>query len=163
MAVTPIEIAVELGRTTPDPSSVEYAQWEQWIADALYLIGKRLGDVTALDQGDVDYVVRQAVATHVRRPDDATQVAVSVDDGSVSKTYRTSRGRVQILDEWWALLAPADTATKAFSITPSGGTAAHMPWCSVYFGATYCSCGADLTNYEYPLYEGGALSDGDYY
>jgi hypothetical protein len=37
-----------------------------------------------------------------------------------------------------------------------------MPWCSINFGALYCSCGADLTNYEYPLYEGGVLSGDEY-
>lgn len=162
MAVTPAHIAVELGRTAPDPAEAEYAQWEQWIADARMLISARLGDLTALDQERLDYVVRQAVTAHVRRPDDATQVAVSVDDGNVSRTYRSSRGRVEIIDDWWALLAPVDTTGKAFSITPSGSTSAHMPWCALNFGATYCSCGADLTGYEYPLYEGGVLSE-DYY
>ena len=161
MAVTPAEIAVELGRTAPEGASAEYAQWEQWIADALYLIGKRLV-IADLDAADVDYVVRQAVATHVRRPDDATQVAVSVDDGSVSRTYRSGRGRVQILEEWWALLAPPTTNGRAFSISPTGSTSSHMPWCSLMLGALYCSCGADLTNYEYPLYEGGVLSGDDY-
>ena len=34
MAVTPAEIAVELGRTAPYAASAEYAQWELWIADA---------------------------------------------------------------------------------------------------------------------------------
>lgn len=155
MTVTPDNIAVELGRTAPDPASTEYAQWELWIADALFLIGRRLGDVTLLDQPTLDYVVRQAVAAHVRKPDDATQVAVTVDDGSVSRTYRSSRGRVEIIDDWWNLLAPTDTTSKAFSITPSGSTVVHMPWCSINFGATFCSCGADLTGYEYPLYEFG--------
>lgn len=159
MAVTPSNIAVELGRTAPDSASAEYAQWELWIADALMLIGARLGDVSLLDQDRLDYVVRLAVAAHVRRPDDATQVAVSVDDGSVSRTYRTSRGRVEIIDDWWALLSPTDTTGKAFSITPSRSNSPHMPWCALAFGAVYCSCGADLTNYQYPLYEGGVLSD----
>lgn len=161
MSVTPDDIAVELGRTAPSPTEVAYSQWQQWIADALMLISARLGDVSELDQDRLDYVVRQAVAMHVRRPDDATQVAVSVDDGQVSKTYRSSRGRVEILDEWWALLAPADTTSTAFSIRPSGSTGVHVPWCSIHFGST-CSCGANLTDYEYPLYEGGVL-DGDYY
>lgn len=162
MAVTPDDIAVELGRTAPLPDATEYAQWERWIADALFLIGKRLGDVSLLDQPTVDYVVRQAVATHVRRPDDATQVTVAVDDASSSRTYRSSRGRVEIIDDWWALLSPTDTTGKAFSITPSGGGSPHMPWCALYFGATFCSCGADLTDYEYPLYEGGVLSGDEY-
>ncbi|MGZ5422631.1 MAG: hypothetical protein ACXWDF_10705 [Aeromicrobium sp.] len=162
MSVTPDDIAVELGRTAPESAATEYAQWEQWIADALFLIGKRLGDVTALDQPTVDYVVRQAVAMHVRRPDDATQVAVSVDDGSVSRTYRSSRGRVEIIDDWWALLSPTDTTGKAFSITPSPSTSPHMPWCDLMFGGATCSCGANLTNYQYPLYEGGVLSGDEY-
>lgn len=162
MTVTPENIAVELGRTAPDSTSTEFAQWELWIADALFLIGRRLGDVTLLDQPTLDYVVRQAVAAHVRKPDDATQVAVTVDDGSVSRTYSSSRGRVEIIDDWWNLLAPADTTGKAFSITPSGGAVVHMPWCAIMLGANYCSCGADLTNYEYPLYEGGALSGDEY-
>lgn len=160
MAVIPSDIAVELGRTAPDADSAEYAQWELWIGDALLLISARLGVLADLDQGHLDYVVRQAVAAHVRRPDDATQVAVSVDDGSVSRTYRSSRGRIEILDEWWALLSPTDTTTRAFSVRPSGAGSVHMPWCALYFLAVYCSCGADLTNYEYPLFEGGVLTEG---
>lgn len=162
MAVTPSNIAVELGRTAPEPTSTEYTQWEMWIADARMLISARLGDLTALDQGRLDYVVRQAVAAHVRRPDDATQVAVSVDDGSVSRTYRSSRGRVEIIDDWWALLAPTDRTGKAFSIRPAPTDGPHMPWCDLMLGGTTCSCGADLTNYEYPLYEGGVLSGDEY-
>ena len=110
-------------------------------------------------------MVRQAVTAHVRRPDDATQVTVGVDDGNLSKTYRSARGRVELLDEWWAMLSPTDTTTRAFSIRPFGYASPHMPWCSLLMGAAYCSCGADLTNYEYPLYEGGVLSDeiGDEY
>ena len=162
MAVAPTEIAVELGRTAPDSTTAEYAQWELWIADARMLISARLGDLTALDQDRLDYVVRQAVSAHVRRPDDATQVTIAVDDGQSSRTYRTARGRVEILDEWWALLSPPNTSGRAFSVnvTPTDGP--HMPWCSLMFGGTACSCGANLTNYTYPLYEGGAL-DGDYY
>ena len=162
MPVTPDDIAVELGRTTPDTDTTEYSQWELWITDARMLISARLGDLTELDQQRLDYVVRLAVAAHVRRPDDATQVAVTVDDGSVSRTYRSSRGRVEIIDDWWALLSPADTTGKAFSITPSRSTSSHMPWCALAFGAVYCSCGADLTNYEYPLYEGGVLTGDEY-
>jgi hypothetical protein len=37
-----------------------------------------------------------------------------------------------------------------------------VPWCSLLLGAAYCSCGADLTDGEYPLYEGGVLSGDEY-
>ena len=162
MPVTPGDIAVELGRTAPATESVEHAQWEQWIADALFLIAKRLGPVADLDEPTVDYVVRQAVSAHVKRPDDATQVEIAVDDARSSKTYRSSKGRVEIIDDWWALLSPTDTTGKAFSIRPSGATVNHMPWCSLMLGAAFCSCGADLTAGEYPLHEGGVLSGDEY-
>lgn len=55
-----------------------------------------------------------------------------------------------------------DTSSGAFSITPSQSTTSHMPWCAIMLGADYCSCGADLTNYEYPLYEGGVLTGDEY-
>lgn len=52
-----------------------------------------------------------------------------------------------------------DDPDRAFSVRPSrAGGDPHQPWCAIHFRAGYCSCGADLTNYEYPLYEGGALS-----
>lgn len=162
MAVTPEEIAVELGRTAPDASTVEYAQWELWIADALFQIAKRPGLVFAdLDPDTVDYVVRKAVVRHVRRPDDATQVTVGVDDGNVSKTYRSSAGDIFIKDEWWAMLTPTGTSTRAFSIRPYGCATMHAEICTanryvdvngnVVFGGAYCSCGADIAGF--PLHE----------
>ena len=162
MAVTPGDIAVALGRTAPDPASADYLQWELWISDALMLIEARLGDPALLDQAILDYVVREAVVAQVRRPDDATQVAVSVDDGSVSRTYRSSAGRVSIIQAWWDLLSPPDTSSGAFSIRPSGSGSCHSDVCSantyvaengaIMFGGAYCTCGADIAGY--PIYGG---------
>lgn len=151
MYVTPEVIAVALGRAVPDSDSPEAAQWAMWIEDALLLIEARLGDPLELDQDKLDYVVREAVVAHVRNPDDATQVEIAVDDARSSRTYKSSRGRVTILDEWWDLLAPTASSGGAFSFIPTGGTGSHMPWCSLYFGATYCSCGADIAGF--PIYE----------
>jgi hypothetical protein len=152
MSVTPDDIAVALGRTAPDDTSVEYAQWELWIADALLLIEHRLGEAFAdLDANKLDYVVREAVVAHVRNPDDATQVAVTVDDGSVSRTYRSSRGRVEITPELWALLIPDEDGSGAFSVDTYGADSAHLAWCALYFGANYCSCGVDIAGY--PIFE----------
>ena len=36
--------------------------------------------------------------------------------------------------------------------TAPAGYGVHALTCSLRFGALYCSCGADLTNYQYPLY-----------
>lgn len=152
MSVTPETIAVALGRTAPADDSSEYAQWELWIADALMLIEHRLADdFEDLDQAKLDYVVREAVVAHVRNPDDATQVAVTVDDGSVSRTYRSSRGRVSIADELWALLIPDDDGSGAFVIDTANTGTAHLAWCSLYFGANYCSCGVDIAGF--PIFE----------
>ncbi len=149
MSVTPQEIAVALGRAIPgDP---EYSQWELWISDARMLIEARLGDLALLDQAKLDYVVREAVVAQVRRPDDATTVAVHVDDASASRTYRSSAGRVTIRDEWWDLLSPSDSKAGAFSIRPYGSGSCHLPWCSLMLGALYCSCGTDIA--AYPIYE----------
>lgn len=150
MAVTPESIAVALGRTAPAQESTEYQQWTMWIADGLLLIEARLGDSTLLDQAKLDYVIREAVVAHVRHPDDATQVDVSVDDGSVSRRYATSRGRVRILDEWWDLLSPT-TSSGAFVVDTVGYASSHLPWCSLMFGANYCSCGVDIAGY--PIFE----------
>lgn len=51
---------------------------------------------------------------------------------------------------------------QAFSLDTAPTSSNHMPWCSLAFGATYCSCGADLTAEQYPLYEGGVLTGDEY-
>ena len=149
MAVTPETIATALGRATF--TSDEDAQWSMWIDDALLLIEARLGDPAELDQARLDYVVREAVVAHIRHPDDATQVSVSVDDASTSRTYRSGKGRVTILDEWWDLLSPDTGKSGAFVVDVLGASSQHLPWCHIYFGLDACSCGADIAGF--PIYE----------
>lgn len=145
MAVTPGTIAVALGVTAPDPGSATAEQWEMWISDAVMLIETRrvqLG-VDPIDEAKVDYVVREAVVAQVKRPDDATQVTISIaDEGSSSRTYRTGKGRVTIIDEWWTLLGLTEPS-GAFSIDMVASSGIHQPWCSLLFGAAlFCTCGA---------------------
>ena len=99
MAVTVSDIETALGRTL---TSTEEAQAVQWIADALLLIGTRLGDTTELDQNVLDYVVREATTARFRNPDGYQ--SETIDD----YTYRhgTETRRVTILPEWWDLLKP---------------------------------------------------------
>lgn len=152
--IDPGDIAVALGQDAPVINSPVAQQWAMWISDALMLIQARVdelgSDESSVNAARLDYVIREAVVAHVRRPDSATQVTVSVDDASTSKTYRSSTGRIDILDEWWTLLGLAPTGGQAFSIDTVGTSVTHQPWCSLTFGA-FCSCGADLAGF--PLWE----------
>lgn len=154
MSVTPAMIAVALGVPAPDPGSAQFEQWELWISDAEMLIEIRAQqleiDPDDIDQAKLDYVVREAVVAQVKKPDDATQVTVSVDDGSTSRSYKSGKGRVSILDEWWGLLGLTEP-DGAFAFDMVGTWTRHLAWCSLYFGASWCSCGADIAGY--PIYE----------
>ena len=158
MAVTPAMIAVKLGRAAPEPGSIQEQQWQMDIDDAYMLIENRadeLGvDMATISEIKLDYVVREAVAAYIKRPDDATQVSITVDDGTTSRSYQSGKGRISIIDEWWRMLGLVETESGAFSIdmVPSLGSA-HLPWCSLAFGATYCSCGVDIAGK--PIFELG--------
>lgn len=153
MPVTPSMLAVALGQAAPEPDSITEQQWKMWIDDALMLIDTRriaLGESFPPDEAKLDYVVREAVVAHIKRPDDATQVTIAVDDGSSSRSYQSGKGRVVILDEWWTLLGLSE-ASGAFALDTVGiAGPQHDPACSLYFGATYCSCGASIAGY--PIY-----------
>lgn len=154
MSVTPDVIRVALGRPDP-PTETEAEQWQLWIDDAMMLIAARVEALEVVDplpEIRLDYVVREAVVAHLRRPDAATQITVSVQDASTTKMYNRSRGRIEILDEWWTLLGLTSESTGAFSIDTTAVGSVHAAMCALNFGATYCSCGADLTNYAYPLF-----------
>ena len=111
------EIATALGRDAPQVGSPEWLQWEMWAGDAALLIRQRLGDLALLDQDNLRYVIREAVVAMARRPDDATTVDISVDDGRVMRTYASSPGKVFIRPEWWDLLTPG-LKSGAFSTRP---------------------------------------------
>lgn len=154
MSVTPSMLAVALGIAAPEFGSIKEQQWNMWVDDAYMLIEARrveIGHTDPIDEAKLDYVVRQAVVAHIKKPDDATQVTVSVDDASTSKTYQSGKGRVSV-DDWWAFLGLLDEQGGAFSVDMIGFATAHLPWCSFYFGATYCSCGVDIAGY--PIFEG---------
>lgn len=148
MAVTPENIAVAMGVAAPEPDSIQWQQWSLWIDDAAMLIETRAEqldiDAAGIDEAKFDYVIREAVVAHIKKPDDATQVSVQVDDGMTSKSYRSGKGRVTILDEWWVLLGLTDpSGAFAIDMVPGVGSI-HDLACSLRFGAVYCSCGADI-------------------
>jgi hypothetical protein len=122
MAVTPANIATELGMAVPSADSITFAQWDMWIADAVMLIEDRrieVGVADALPQAKIDYVVRQAVSSHVRKPDDATTITIAVDDASSTRRYESGKGRVDV-SGWWGYLGLDEGTDGAFSIHPAG-------------------------------------------
>lgn len=122
MAVTPADIAVELGRPTPNDFDPVSVQWARWIADARIIIEARLGDPNLLNQDTLDYVVRQAVAAYARNPDSARQVSKSVGQVSVATTFDAGQRRTSITidDSHWALLDPDFAGSDSFSYQPYG-------------------------------------------
>lgn len=46
-----------------------------------------------------------------------------------------------------------EVSSGAFSIDTAPAGSAHLPWCNLAFGATWCSCGADIAGE--PIYELG--------
>lgn len=146
MAVTSAMLAVALGRAAPEIGSITDQQWEMFVEDAQMLIETRRlqmkPDVT-IDEAKLDYVIRQAVVAHIRKPDDATQVTISVDDGSTSRSYQSGKGRVTITDEWWTLLE-LTTQSGVFAIDTVGTGSRHSPWCTLRLGGLFCSCGTDI-------------------
>ena len=110
MTVVVPDIETALGRTLAE---AEARQAEQHIADALLLIGARLGDVELLDQPTLDYVVREAATARFRNPEGYQ--SETIDD----YTYRhgNETRRVTILPEWWDLLSPT-TDSGVFSARP---------------------------------------------
>lgn len=157
MAVTPETIAVRLGVRIPEPDSLQERTWQMFIDDAEMFIEDRRQrlDVDEIDEVKLDYVIREAVAAHVLRPDDATQVTISVDDASSTKTFRSGSGRVVIKDEWWELLGLTEGSEGAYTLDLAPGSASlHRPWCALTFRANYCSCGTDIAGY--PIYEAGS-------
>jgi len=156
--VTPAKIAVALGKAAPEPGSIQEQQWQMWIDDAVMLIDLRVEElgVEYPDQLKVDYVVREAVTSHAKHPDDATQVTVAVDDASTSKLYKSGTGRVVIKDDWWKLLGLVEKNDGAYSVDMFASYGSpHLPWCSLMMGANYCSCGVDIAGR--PIFEGGSL------
>lgn len=110
MSVAVSDIETALGRTL---TATESQQATQWIADALLLIEIRLGDPAELNQGALDYVVREAVVARFRNPEGYQ--SESIDDYTYRHAAETRR--VTILSEWWDLLSPAAQA-DAFSTRP---------------------------------------------
>lgn len=121
MAASVDEIGLTLG--IPSPTSDQIALWGMWVADAGRQVVRWAAQsgyqYAALDQTEVDAVVRETVVAWARAGDGATEVSVSVDDGQVTRKY--PRATERLVPSWlWSRLVPVDASggVGAFTITP---------------------------------------------
>jgi hypothetical protein len=114
--VTYSDVAVALGRPITADAEVQQVEW--WIQSAELQIRNRLGDLAALDQETLIFVVVEAVAAKAQNPGGAS--SESIDD----YTYRLpdESRRVTILDEWWNMLSPGSVPSQAAYSVPLGGS-----------------------------------------
>lgn len=158
ISVTPADIRLFV--------DVDEAKAAAMIADALAmarLVAPCLaGDNLTDDQAAAaKAIIRSAIVRwHTAGDGGVTQQQQSVGGVSIGATFdnRQSRRGVFWPSEIEQLqdicrLVNGDAASGAFTVdTAPGIGSAHVPWCSVMWGA-YCSCGVDLTNGQYPIYE----------
>lgn len=107
------DVEISLGRTV---TAAEQDQVAQWIGHAELLIFTRLGDLAALDQAVLAYVVLEAVLERFRNADGVDEITEAIDDYSHTRKWNGVK-RVTIWDEWWELLSPATNNSYA-SIRP---------------------------------------------
>lgn len=94
-----------------------------------------------------------AATTHTRQAGPLAET-MSVDTrqpGGQGTLWPSEEDRIR------KLVTGGAVSRRAFSIStiPTTGASPHRDSCSVNFGASYCDCGAILTNYTHPLYGEG--------
>jgi hypothetical protein len=94
----------------------------------------------------------------ILRWDDAGTGAVTQETtGPFGRSIDTRQARKAMfwpseLEQLQGICSGGDAA-GAFSVDVLGADSAHLPWCSLNFGATYCSCGVDIAGF--PIFELG--------
>lgn len=104
-------------------TAAEQAQVTQWIDWTEALIVDRLGPADALNVAVLGMVLIEVASARLRNVDGATSREVAVDDAREVTRYASSRaGLLDLLGDWWSLLAPAtsDSGSGAFTVTPYG-------------------------------------------
>lgn len=112
-------------------------------------------DLSDLRQNAVKAVLRAAILRWNDSGTGAFQQQTTGPFGVTMDTRQVRRGMFwpSEIEQLQNICKAGDEANGAFSINTAGTSIVHADICSLNFGAIYCSCGADLTNYEYPLYE----------
>ena len=142
-------------------AEIDSAKAEAMIEDAeaqAMLVAPCLGDpdldpaLTAIQVAAVKSILRGAI---LRWNDAGSGVRQSVTTGPFGETIDTTQQRKGMfwpseLTNLQAVCSDGQSG-KAFSVDTVGYCGVHADVCSINFGATYCSCGADIAGF--PLWE----------
>lgn len=156
-------------------ADIDALKAEAMIADAealAFRVAPCLNDPSVtLDATQHAYVLsilRRAILRWEASGNSGSTVTLSESAGplSQSQTVQTKASRllwpseIADLQEFCAEITGKQKSANQVHTVETGGwrSSPHSEICALRFGALYCSCGADLTNYRYPLWEGGALS-----
>ena len=112
-------------------------------------------DLSDLRQNAVKAVLRAAILRWNDAGTGAFQQQTTGPFGVTLDTRQTRRGMFwpSEIEQLQEICRFGVDDGGAFNIDTVGTRVNHADICAINFGAIYCSCGADLTNYEYPLYE----------
>ena len=148
-------------------ATIDSAKAEQMIedAEAMALLAAPClsGALTSAQAAGVKAVLRQAL---MRWQDAGSGAVTQQQAGPWMQSVDTRQERkgmfwpseiAQLRDICAGFSGADSTGAYTIDTAPSWG-GRHSPFCSLMFGALYCSCGSDINNYEGPLYEGGSLS-----
>lgn len=112
--VIPSDVATNIGRTLTDTETAQALLWIGWAEATI----ERRKALDTLDLETLKMVVTEAVTRRLRMPDPIAQTSVSIDDGSVTQSFRGATGLIEILPEWWAALGLSSVTGGAFSVIP---------------------------------------------
>jgi hypothetical protein len=138
-------------------ATIDAAKAEAMIEDAEAMAVLAAPCITA---GDFSYVaaVRAILRGAVLRWNDsgsgALQAQTAGPFGQTLDTRQQRRGMFwpSEIEQLQGLCRTETSGAFAIDTAPGSGSA-HVPWCSLLLGATYCSCGADIAGV--PIYEVG--------
>ncbi len=153
---------VEARWVSSDEHRASTATIQAWIDDAETVIRYEFPDIEDRIEAEDDPLpverVKLVVCSMVRMVLSNPDNARSITTGPFGKTFAgDTPGGLWLTDDERGLLSASETQPGgAFAIdTVSTSTAiVHADICAINFGATYCSCGAILTQ-GWPLYETG--------
>jgi len=153
--VTPFPFATldELKDRWPDFPVGADAYAETQLEDASQFILDTVPTAGAADPKTRRRIVCAVVKRAMPESDEAGMESIQQGSGPFSQTFKPVNPNGDFYLTKQERKALGDGAQKAFGVTIAGPcNATHLPWCNLNFGATYCSCGADIAGE--PIFEG---------